>query len=181
MKPMNRSGHTLTILCKEQGKWVLARDETCWHPHEASDPAGLGTRGHRPCPDGGKANRVWVVTAVGDDRIEMTENGVPILLTPELNVRDSPRQSDTNPQLLRFPLTVGKRWTYTTDWLYKEKNSRGTSVVDVAVAAYEKVSVPAGELEAFRLEAKSRMTPLEIRKVRAGARPAPWASTYLNV
>ena len=105
-------------------------------------------------------NRVWIVTAVGEDLIDLTENGVPILLTPELNVRDSPRGSDTNPQLLRFPLSVGRRWTYTTDWLYKEKNSRGTSVVDVTVAPYEKVRVPAGELEAFRLEAKSRMTGL---------------------
>lgn len=74
-------------------------------------------------------------------------------LTPDLNVLDSPRSSETNPGLLRFPLEVGKRWRYDSQWIFKPKNSRGTIATRVEVQARERVSVPAGEFDAFRLVA----------------------------
>lgn len=101
-------------------------------------------------------NRERRVTAVGSV-IEATENGEPLRLTRELGVLDSPLQSETNPRRLSFPLAVGKTWRYDSEWLLKPKASRGTTETEVTVVAYEKVSVPAGTFDAFRLEAKSRV------------------------
>jgi hypothetical protein len=100
-------------------------------------------------------SRLWIVTSVGPKGIEATENGEPLRLTHNLGVLESPRTLETNPNSLSFPLEVGKRWHYASDGLFKPKNSKSTSMVDVIVAAYEKVRVPAGELDAFRLEAKA--------------------------
>jgi hypothetical protein len=99
-------------------------------------------------------NRVWVVTSVGAGAIEATENGEPLLLTPELNVRESPRERSSNPRALQFPLEVGKRWRFETDWVFKPKASHGSVLIDVEVVAHEKLTVAAGEFDAFRLVAK---------------------------
>ncbi|MGQ0512427.1 MAG: hypothetical protein ACT4P9_17630 [Betaproteobacteria bacterium] len=102
-------------------------------------------------------SRTWVVTSVTPSVIVGTENGAPLRLTPELNVLDSPRQSETNPGLLRFPLEVGRRWNYDTQWTFKAKGSTGTLAMSVEVQAREQVSVPAGEFDAFRLFARGRL------------------------
>lgn len=100
-------------------------------------------------------NRNWVVKFVTSSEIEGTENGEPLMLTPDLNVLESPRQKDSNPKLLRFPLEVGNQWSYTSDWVLKDKRSKGRSIVDVAVVGHEKVRVPAGEFDAFKIETKA--------------------------
>lgn len=102
-------------------------------------------------------NRSWVITSVVGDRLIGTENGEELILTDELNVVDSPRQSETNARWLSFPLEVGKRWHYTSHWLFKPKASRGSIDVRVMVAGYEAVEVPAGTFEAFRLEATGQL------------------------
>jgi len=102
-------------------------------------------------------NRTWVITSIGSDRIYGTENGEPLTLSADLNVVDSPRQSETNPRLLSFPLELGKRWKYDSNWLFKPKSSRGTLSVEVAVASYEPIDVPAGRFEAFKLVATGQL------------------------
>ena len=102
-------------------------------------------------------NRVWVITSVVPKGIEGTENGEPLMLTPELNVLESPRSKESNPRALSFPLEVGKRWRYDSDWVFKAKGSRGGTTVDVAVVGHEKVNVPAGEFDAFKLVAKGSL------------------------
>ncbi|MDP2325923.1 MAG: hypothetical protein Q8N51_18110 [Gammaproteobacteria bacterium] len=102
-------------------------------------------------------SRTWIVTAFTPAGIEATENGAPLRLTPDLNVLDSPRQSETNPGLLRFPLEVGKRWRYDSQWIFKPKSSAGTVSMSVEVQARERVSVPAGEFDAFRLFALGKL------------------------
>jgi hypothetical protein len=52
---------------------------------------------------------------------------------------------------------VGKRWNYVTDWHFKPKRSSGTAAVEVVVVSYEKVAVPAGEFEAFKLVARESL------------------------
>ena len=99
-------------------------------------------------------NRAWVINSITPAGIEGTENGEPLMLTPDLNVLESPRHKDSNPKALSFPLEVGKQWRYTSDWVFKVKGSKGSSVVDVAVVGHEKVRVPAGEFDAFKLVAK---------------------------
>jgi hypothetical protein len=80
-----------------------------------------------------------------------------LTLTPELNVLESPQSTDSNPLALSFPLEVGKRWRYATDWLFKPKGSKGRSIVDVAVVGYETITVPAGQFDAFKLSSKASL------------------------
>jgi hypothetical protein len=103
-------------------------------------------------------NRTWVVTSVTPTRIEGTENsGETLSLTPELNIIDTPRERTSNMKMLSFPLEVGKRWRYESDWLFKPKGSKGTFVGNVTVVGYERIKVPAGEFEAFKLVDKRVM------------------------
>jgi len=96
-------------------------------------------------------NRMRVITAVTPTRIEGTENGEPLSLTLELNTVESPSERLSNMRLLSFPLEVGKKWRYETEWLFKPKGSKGTYTGDVTVVGYEKIRVPAGEFDAFKL------------------------------
>jgi hypothetical protein len=96
-------------------------------------------------------NRTWLVTSVTATGIEGTENGEPLMLTQDLNVLESPRTRESNPRLLDFPLKVGKRWHYVNDWVFKPKGSKGRVTADVAVISYERVTIPAGEFDAYKL------------------------------
>jgi hypothetical protein len=98
-------------------------------------------------------NRTWVITSVTSIGIEGTENGEPLRLTRELNVLESPRTRESTPKALSFPLEVGKRWRYDSDWVFKPKASSGSTTVDVMVVGHETIKVPAGEFDAFRLVA----------------------------
>jgi hypothetical protein len=102
-------------------------------------------------------NRAWVINSVTPLGIEGTENGEPLMLTRELNVLESPRDKQSNPKALSFPLEVGKRWRYASDWVFKPKGSKGSATVDVTVVGHEKVKVPAGEFDAFKLLAKGSL------------------------
>ena len=120
-----------------------------------------------------KPNRAWVITSVTPTGIEGTENGEPLMLTQELNVLESPRHKDSNPQALSFPLEVGKRWRYASDWVFKPKGSNGSTVVDVAVVGHEKLRVPAGEFDAFKLAAKGSLHGVSPINTHMPARPPP--------
>jgi hypothetical protein len=102
-------------------------------------------------------NRVWRVVTASAQRIEATENGAPLTLTPDLNVLDSPLRRDTNTRQLQFPLSVGLRWGYVTDLQFKDNGSTATTTAEVQVQAYEKVRVAAGEFDAFRIAASGRI------------------------
>ena len=105
-----------------------------------------------------KPSRTWVIKSVTPSGIEATEDGEPLILTKDLNVLESPRHKESNPRALDFPLEVGKRWHYASDWLFKAKGSNGRIVVDVAVVGYEKVTVPAGEFQAFKLASRESLS-----------------------
>jgi hypothetical protein len=105
-----------------------------------------------------KPNLAWEINSVTATEISGTENGEPLLMTPDLNVVDSPMNKQSNPKALSFPLEVGNRWRFASDWLFKPKGSKGSIVVDVEVVAHEKVEVPAGEFEAFKLVSKGRVS-----------------------
>ncbi len=52
---------------------------------------------------------------------------------------------------------MGKQWSYVNDYVLNDQfygTLHGRNEVSVAVLGYEKVRVPAGEFDAFRLEAK---------------------------
>jgi len=108
-------------------------------------------------------NRHWLITSVTSSRIDGTENGEPLALTPELNVLESPRNKNSNPKALSFPLETGKKWHFASEWVFKPTGSKGVSNVDVEVVGYEKVTVPAGEFEAFKLVAKASMRGISVK------------------
>ena len=99
-------------------------------------------------------NRAWVIESVTSTGIEGTENGEPLRLTLDLNVLESPRARDSSPGLLRFPLEVGKRWTYASNYEFKDNGTKVHFSARVQVVAYEKVRVVAGDFDAFRIETK---------------------------
>ena len=105
-----------------------------------------------------KPNLTWEINSVTETEISGTENGEPLRLTADLNVVDSPERRQSNPRALSFPLEVGKSWRYTTDWLFKPKGSSGSIVVDVEVVAHERIAIPAGEFEAFKLVSKGSLS-----------------------
>ena len=102
-------------------------------------------------------NRHWVIASVTNSRIEGTENGELLTLTLELNVLESPRNMNSNPKALSFPLETGKKWHFASEWVFKPTGSKGISNVAVEVVGHEKIAVPAGEFEAFKLVSKARM------------------------
>ena len=103
-------------------------------------------------------NRIWVVTAVTPSAVVGTENGEPLTLTADLGVVDSPLVKYSNPRTLSFPLEIGKRWRYASDWVFKPKGSTGSTAVEVTVLAHERIRIPAGEFAAFKLLAKGSLS-----------------------
>jgi hypothetical protein len=103
-------------------------------------------------------NRTWLVTSVNEAGIDGTENGEPLRLTRELSVVESPRDRSSNFRLLAFPLAVGKRWHYVNDWFFKMNASNGRSTVDAEIVGYEKITVPAGQFDAFKLISRERLS-----------------------
>jgi len=99
----------------------------------------------------------WVVTTVSPTRIEGTENGKPLALTPDLGIIESPQEKNSDDRSLSFPLEVGKQWSFVDDYVVYDQffgPLRGRGNSSVAVLGYEKVRVPAGEFDAFKLELK---------------------------
>lgn len=99
------------------------------------------------------------VVAVSPTRINLTVNASgEAVWTPELTVLDKPSLTyDIGYRWLSFPLEVGKSWDFKTKWKRKDTGSNGVTQMDVVVKGVEKVSVKAGEFDAFRLEAKGYM------------------------
>ncbi len=101
-------------------------------------------------------DRVWIVTSVTPLEIDGTENGKPLQLTPNLNNIQSPSRTDTDRQLLNFPLAIGKRWRFSNEYTVASIDVPSRSDYRVGVAGYEKVHVVAGDFDAFKLLAKGR-------------------------
>ena len=104
---------------------------------------------------GAKLEYAWVVTSVSPTGIAGTENGQPLALTPDLNIIESPQEKNSDERFLSFPLEVGKHWSYVNDYVLNDMTLgtlQGHNNESVAVLGYEKVRVPAGEFNAFKLE-----------------------------
>lgn len=104
-----------------------------------------------------KPNQNWAVTSITPAGIEGTENGKPLLLTADLNIVESPRYKHSDFRMLSFPLAVGKKWSCSTNAYNFIQQTPFTVEYNVTVIASERVRVPAGEFDAFKLEAKGRV------------------------
>jgi len=114
----------------------------------------VGDRWAFACSEGSKTSYVFtVITSVDAAGAKGKSNGRPLILTPDLNEVQGARWSHTPElKLYSFPLEVGKKWSGTDDWVDQTNADEGSERVNVTVASYEKVRVPAGEFDAFRLE-----------------------------
>lgn len=93
------------------------------------------------------------VTAVTESRIEGTENDGKFVWTSELNALESSVSSISgDAKGLSFPLEVGKKWDYKFSYVNKLNPGKGRQQLSAHVVAYEKVKVPAGEFDAFKIE-----------------------------
>ena len=101
----------------------------------------------------------YVVAASTAAQIDLSVGGTDkAVWTSELTPLDNPRLSwDPGYRWLNFPLEVGKEWDFKTQWKRKDGAGAGRSQMDVAVKAYEKVNVRAGEFDAYRIEGKGFM------------------------
>ena len=95
------------------------------------------------------------VTSVTASLIEGTENDGKFVLTTELNLLESSTVTlSGDPKQLNFPLEIGKKWDYKFAFANKLNAGKGRQQVEAQVVAYEKVKVPAGEFDAFKIEYK---------------------------
>jgi hypothetical protein len=87
--------------------------------------------------------------------IHGTQNGMPLVLTPDLNEIEGMRWSHSpDNRLFNFPLEVGKKWSGSAHWLDHSNSVSGTDNINGTVASYEKVRVKAGEFDAFKVKWK---------------------------
>jgi hypothetical protein len=97
------------------------------------------------------------ITAVTPDQIRGTENGSAFVMSTDLNNVESPVRKDSDLRLLSFPLEVGKKWSFSDQFVDKSLGDvEGRSDGTVEVVGYEKVSVPAGEFDAFKMQTDAK-------------------------
>jgi hypothetical protein len=125
-----------------------------------------------------------VVTAVDGPRIKVMFNGTPGTMTSDLTVTDKPGFGyDSGYQFLRFPLEVGKKWNFKTNWSNKAAGSQGDTEMDVSVMSLERLRVAAGEFDTIKLEATGYMniTGYGSRRVQATYWYAPSAKAIIRM
>ena len=103
-----------------------------------------------------KPNLVWVITSATPTGIAGTSNGQPLTLTSDLNIIESPTRKFSDRRNLSFPLEIGKSWTYINQVELKDLGRNSRMDAGVLVAAYEKITVRAGQFDAFKIEAKGK-------------------------
>ena len=93
------------------------------------------------------------VTSVTASQIEGTENDGKFVLTADLStVESSVFVATGDNKQFSFPLEVGKKWEYKYSFANKLNPGKGRRQLEANVVAYEKVKVPAGEFDAFKIE-----------------------------
>ena len=91
-----------------------------------------------------------VVEALADDRFSVrTNTGSTMVFDGETNSLDS-RGPAFSWKRFSFPLSVGKRWQYTRR--VENTSTDGVESASWHVKAYEKLTVPAGTFDCFRVE-----------------------------
>ncbi len=93
------------------------------------------------------------ITSISPTQIEGLENEERFVWTNELNIIESPTVLVAGEgKRLAFPLEAGKTWEYQYNFTNKVKAAKGRWKLDATVVAYEKVKVPAGEFDSFKIE-----------------------------
>ena len=98
---------------------------------------------------------IRTVTAVTASQIEGTENNGKFVATLELSSLETPTAvSSGDARYLAFLLELGKKWEFKYDVSNKTAAGKARWQVEAAVVGYERIKVPAGEFDTFRIEYK---------------------------
>lgn len=95
------------------------------------------------------------ITAVSATQIEGTDNSAKVAFNTDLSVIENGAatyKGDT--RFVAFPLAVGNKWTFKYDVVNKTNGTPSRWQLDATVVGYEKVKVPAGEFDAYKIEYK---------------------------
>lgn len=117
-----------------------------------------------------EAGWVGVVTAVNDSyiegtfiEIEGTWKGGPYRMTTSLQLVDYPGGTNSgSAKFADFPLELGKKWNYDSEWSNKITGMNGRYHYKMSVVAYETIKVRAGEFEAFKVEGRGSYQNLTV-------------------
>lgn len=116
-----------------------------------------------------------IVTALGNDRIEATENGSPAIYTAEWNPLETPdSRFEPASRAFKFPLAVGDKWRHEGKTLNKATGSDGRSQYEVKVVSQEKITVPAGSFDTYKLVMEGYFTVHNM----GNSRSFPFSRTY---
>ncbi|MBT9522499.1 MAG: hypothetical protein IV101_16620 [Dechloromonas sp.] len=116
-----------------------------------------------------------IITATGNDRIEATENGSPAIYTTEWNPLETPESRfEPASRAFKFPLAVGDKWRHEGKTLNKATGSDGRSQYEVKVVGQEKITVPAGSFDAYKLVMEGYFTVHNM----GNSRSFPFTRTY---
>lgn len=102
-----------------------------------------------------EADTLRTVKSVSATTIEGEENGGGYVQSTTLALLETPefkRSGDV--RFLDFPLEVGKKWSFAFTQAGKTRPYERRWQYDTEVVAYEKVKVPAGEFDAFKIVSK---------------------------
>ena len=93
------------------------------------------------------------VTAVTAGRVEGTENQSRFVMTADLVTIESPDfvRLDDGARFIAFPLEVGKKWSFKYEQHNKNNAFKARWQWDAEVVGYEKVKVPAGEFDTYKI------------------------------
>lgn len=93
------------------------------------------------------------VTAVSATRIEGTENAGRFVMTPDWSIIEAPDyvRLDDGAKFIAFPLEVGKKWSFQYEQHNKNNAFKGRFKLSAEVVGAERVSVPAGEFDTFKI------------------------------
>ncbi len=95
------------------------------------------------------------VVNVAPDKMTITLDGQPSVMTPDLSILENARFQYEQPyDLLKFPLESGKEWSFKPKWKNKQSGQTFSGTFDAEVKGFEKIQTPAGDFDAVKIEAK---------------------------
>ena len=116
---------------------------------------------------------------VSDSKPELNQN---MILTPEMNMLHSDKATlSSESKMLSFPVTVGKSWDY--EYILTANNARVRILnkISVKVISYEKVNVPGGQFDAFKIVGSGLLTDEISDKKRAVLTTYWYAPEVMNI
>jgi hypothetical protein len=102
-----------------------------------------------------EADTLRTVKSVSATTIEGEENGGGYVQSTTLAVLETPEfKRSGDARFLDFPLEVGKKWSFAYTQAGKTRPYEMRWQYETEIVAYEKVKVPAGEFDAFKIVSK---------------------------